>query len=168
MIASLFFAAMLEGCPIMPAHPAPVPRAAPLLIAAGPIGELAAGQVADAIARGLLAAGLPAPDVLELPRREPAATLLAELLAESRFDARMRDSRAVVIAVERLGEATLAASSAFEIATRARQAGVPAYAVTAANGLDAFDARILDLQLIVQASGRRGLAAAGRRLAAVS
>jgi hypothetical protein len=79
----------------------------------------------------------------------------------------MRAARAVVVAVERLGEATLAASPTFEIATRARQAGVPAYAITAANGLDAFDARILDLQLILEASGRRALAAAARRLAGV-
>jgi hypothetical protein len=142
-------------------------RPAPLLIAAAPFGELSGEQVAGAIARGVIAAGLPAPDVLELTGQETAAPALAELLAESHFDARMRRSRAVVIALERLGEATLAASPAFEIATRARQAGVPAYAVTAANGLDAFYARILDLQLIVQAHGRRGLAAAGRRLAAV-
>jgi hypothetical protein len=152
----------------VPAHLAPVLRPAPLLIAAGPIGELSGEQTASAIARGLVAAGLPAPDVLELPQQEPAAAELAELLAESRFDARMRGSHAVVIVVARLGEATLAASPAFEIATRARQAGVPAYAVTAANGLDSFDARVLDLQLIVQASGRRGLTAAGRRLAAVA
>ena len=150
------------------AHLAPLLSPAPLLIAVGPIGELSGEQVAGAISRGLLGAGLPAPDVLELPLQEPASPELAELLAESRFDARMRNSHAIVIAVARLGEETLAASPAFEIATRARQAGVPAYAVTAANGLDAFDARILDLQLIVQASGRWGLAAAGRRLAAVA
>jgi hypothetical protein len=150
------------------AHPAPVPRPSALLIAAEAIGDLSGEQVAAAIARGLRAGGLPAPDVLELPRPQQPASVLAELLAEQRFDARMRGSRAVVIAVERLGEATLAASAAFEIATRARQAGVPAYAVTATDGLDAFDARILDLQLILQASGRRGLSAAGRRLAAVT
>jgi hypothetical protein len=153
---------------MLPHTPTAPMKAAPLLIAAGPFGELSGEHVAHAIARGVLGAGLPAPDVLELPGQEPPPQALAELLAESGFDARMRASRAVVIAVERLGEETLAASPAFEIATRARQAGVPAYAVTAANGLDAFDARILDLQLIVQASGRRGLAAAGRRLAAVA
>ena len=42
---------------------------------------------------------------------------------------------------------------------------MPAYAVTAENGLSAFDARILDLQVILEASTPRALAAAGRRLA---
>ena len=44
---------------------------------------------------------------------------------------------------------------------------MPAYAVTAEDALDAFDARILDLQLILQARGARTLAAAGRRLAQI-
>jgi hypothetical protein len=65
-----------------------------------------------------------------------------------------------------LEERTLAGSIAFEIATRARQGGVPAYAVTAENRLDAFDARIMDLQRIVQAADGRALRAAGKRLAA--
>jgi hypothetical protein len=42
---------------------------------------------------------------------------------------------------------------------------VPAYAVTAHNRLDRFDARILDLQAIVEGSEARSLRAAGRRLA---
>jgi glycerate kinase len=150
----------------MPDHALPHPAVLiqhRLLIAAGPIGELAPQRVGAAIARGLQAGGLPAPDVLELSdAAEPGA-----LLDAAGFDARMRSARALVVAVESLGEATLADSPAFELATRARQAGVPAYAVTAENALDAFDARILDLQLIIQARGIRGLSAAGRRLAAV-
>ena len=77
----------------------------------------------------------------------------------------MHRARAVVIAQWRLKERTLAASATFEIATRARQAGVPAYAVTAKSTLDAFDARILDLQVILEASTARALEAAARRLA---
>jgi hypothetical protein len=42
---------------------------------------------------------------------------------------------------------------------------VPAYAVTAENGLDCFDARILDLQVILEAGSARALTAAGTRLA---
>jgi glycerate kinase len=79
----------------------------------------------------------------------------------------MRRSRAVVVAADRLEEQMLAGSVTFEIATRARQAGVPAYAVTAENRLDRFDARILDLQVILQARDARALAAAGRKLAQV-
>ena len=42
---------------------------------------------------------------------------------------------------------------------------MPAYAVTGENALDAFDARMLDLQAILEASSARALEAAGRRLA---
>jgi len=42
---------------------------------------------------------------------------------------------------------------------------VPAYAVTAHDGLDAFDARLLDLQVILVAASARALAASGARLA---
>lgn len=90
---------------------------------------------------------------------------MRQLLDELDFDARMRRARAVVVGTERLEERTLAGSVTFEIATRARQGGVPAYAVTGENALDAFDARILDLQLVLQARGRKALVAAGRKLA---
>jgi glycerate 2-kinase len=70
-----------------------------------------------------------------------------------------------VLAQRRLAESTLQASAAFELATRARQTGVPCYAVTARNGLDAFDARMLDLQLVIEARDLAALQAAGRTLA---
>jgi glycerate 2-kinase len=85
----------------------------------------------------------------------------------------MRRARAVVVGAERLDRETLAsdrgsAGEVFEIATRARQAGVPTYAVAGANELDAFDARMLDLQVVLEANGTRGLTAAGHRLARLS
>ncbi len=126
---------------------------------------LPAERVAAAIARGLRAGALPAPELCPLApggREQPK-----QLLDAVGFDTRMRSAHAVIIAVARLSEQTLAASVAFEIATRARQRGVPAYAVTAADQLDAFDARILDLQLILEAASVRALSAAGRRLATV-
>ncbi len=83
------------------------------------------------------------------------------------FDARMRAARAVVVGAERLDEHTLLGSAVFEIATRARQAGVPAYAVTGENALSLFDARILDLQVILQARDTRALRRAGEKLAGV-
>ena len=92
-------------------------------------------------------------------------TALAVLLDALDFDARMRRARAVVVGAERLEERTLAGSVTFEIATRARQGGVPAYAVTGANALGPFDARILDLQVILEARSARALVAAGRKLA---
>ncbi len=83
------------------------------------------------------------------------------------FDARMLAARAVVLAVQRLRERTLAGSVAFEIATRARQAGVPGYAVAAVDELDSFDARMLDLQVVLTADSRRALRGAGGRLAGI-
>jgi hypothetical protein len=121
--------------------------------------DMPAERVALAIAKGVCARGMPEPDVCPIEDGLPAS-----------FDERMRNARAVIVGAERLDRATLAtdqrsASDVFEIATRARQAGVPAYAVTGVNELDAFDARMLDLQVILEASGMRGLSAAGRKLA---
>jgi hypothetical protein len=69
-----------------------------------------------------------------------------------------------LLAVASLDRDRLPRSAAFALATDARQSGVPAYAVTAHNNLDAFDARILDLQVIIEASTLKGLEAAGERL----
>jgi glycerate kinase len=102
-----------------------------------------------------------------LPVSHESSAEVRELLDELDFDARMRRARAVVIGTERLEERTLAGSVTFEIATRARQGGIPAYAVTGENALSAFDARILDLQVILQARSRGSLVTAGRKLAAL-
>lgn len=91
----------------------------------------------------------------------------AARLAALDFDRRMRAARAVVVGAARLDEETLLGSATFEIATRARQAGVPAYAVTAANALSPFDARILDLQVVLQARDARALRRAGQKLAGI-
>ena len=82
------------------------------------------------------------------------------------FDARMRAAHAVVVGEARLERATLEGRVAGEIATRARQAGVPCHAVTADNAIDRFDARILDLQAILVATTVDELEAAGEALAA--
>ncbi len=82
------------------------------------------------------------------------------------FDARMRAARAVVVGERRLERTTLRGRAVGEIATRARQSGVPCHAVTATDAIDRFDARILDLQAIVEASTVAELEAAGEALAA--
>ena len=51
-----------------------------------------------------------------------------------------------------------------EIATRARQAGVPCHAIVGTNAIDRFSARILDLQVIAEAGTPEELADAGERL----
>ncbi len=129
--------------------------------------ELQAEVVGAAVVRGLKAGELPESDLIALSHpQESGVADIRELLDSLDFDTRMRAARAVVIADGHLSEDTLAGSATFEIATRARQAGVPSYAITAANELDAFDARILDLQVILEAGTTRALAAAGRKLAA--
>jgi glycerate 2-kinase len=140
-----------------------------LLVACGPFGpRLPAVAVASAIARGIQDGGLPEPDVCDLELSGENGADVRQLLDELGFDVRMRKARAVVIGTERLEEHTLAGSVTFEIATRARQGGVPAYAVTGENALDTFDARILDLQLILQARSSGALITAGRKLAGLS
>jgi glycerate kinase len=115
--------------------------------------DLPAERVAQAIAKGVRASGMPEPDLCPIEDAPPPG-----------LDVRMRRARAVVVGARRLDRETLAGSTAFELATRARQAGVPAYGVTGVNELDAFDARILDLQIILEAHTPRGLSVAGRRL----
>jgi glycerate kinase len=140
-----------------------IPRT--LLIATRAFGErLDAQSVAGAIARGLAAGGRQSDLCPIAPEQKPPGEPRAMLDALD-FDTRMRRARAVILGEMLLREDTLAGSVAFEIATRARQAGVPAYAVTGENRLDYFDARILDLQAILEASSARSLQAAGRRLA---
>ena len=81
------------------------------------------------------------------------------------FDRRMRAARAVVTGEGRLDDSSLAGKVVSEVATRARQTGVPCYAVVGQRGLDTFGLRILDLQVVLEAGTLRQLSAAGRKLA---
>jgi len=141
-----------------------------VLVVSGPFGDaLSAKDVARAIGRGLVAGGLPEPDLCLIDEGS-SGTSPEEVridLEALDFDVRMRRARAVVLAVRRLVEDELRGSAAFEIATRARQGGVPAYAVTGENALAPFDARILDLQVILEARSKRELVAAGTKLTKV-
>jgi glycerate kinase len=140
-----------------------------VLVLAEPFGgELSAERVAGAIGRGLATDGALACDLCPLEetlntRTENPSTPLDEV----DFDRRMRAARALVIACASLDDDTLARSVAFEAATRARQSGVPTYAVTGHNALDPFEARIVDLQVILEAITTRALSATGRKLAAL-
>lgn len=140
-----------------------------VLVLTGTFGKrLDAEQVARAIGRGLAADGRLACDPCPLEQEPCKRTANASKpLDEVDFDRRMRAARALVIACARLDDRTLAGSVVFEAATRARQGGVPAYAVTAHDGLDRFEARIVDLQVIVEAGTPQALTAAGKKLATV-
>jgi glycerate kinase len=80
------------------------------------------------------------------------------------FDARMRRARAVITGEGKLDDQSLVGKTVSEVATRCRQAGVPAYAVVGSRELDAFGMRILDLQVVLEAGTDKELRAAGRRL----
>ncbi|MEN0013824.1 MAG: glycerate kinase [Solirubrobacteraceae bacterium] len=80
-------------------------------------------------------------------------------------DARMKAARFVVVGEGRIDRTTLDGKGPGELATRARQGGVPCHAVVGSNGISAFDGRIIDLQEIVEATTRDELVAAGRFLA---
>lgn len=110
---------------------------------------------ADALARGLVAGGLAPPDVYDLTDGVDAT-----------FDPRMRAAFALVVGRPVLDREALRGDVLFEIATRARQSGVPCHAVVGADALDPFAKRILDLQHVYEATGPAQLEAAGGRLAA--
>jgi len=82
------------------------------------------------------------------------------------YDGRMRRSLAVITGEGRSDRQSLVGKLVSEVATRARQAGVPCHAVVGRNELDLFDARILDLQLVLEASTLDEISAAGEQLAA--
>ncbi len=142
-----------------------IPRT--VLIVVEPFGDrIDAARAAAAIGRGMQAADQSLG--VDLCPMQPAAQGSAHAPAPPAprdFDRRMRAARAIVVGGARLDEHTLLGSATFELATRARQAGVPAYAVTAYNQLNLFDARILDLQAILQARDTRALQKAGEKLA---
>ena len=128
----------------------------PLVAAERFSARLAGEDVARALAVGLAAGGLPGAWTLELTADTPLQALAG---------APLHTARAVVLGVAQLGRQTLGAGAAFELATRARQGGVPAYAVCTSDELDAFDARMIDLQLILRVRGQRSLERAGEELA---
>jgi len=80
------------------------------------------------------------------------------------FDARMRASRAVVTGEGKLDEQTLEGKLVGEIGTRTRQAGVPLHAIVGTDRLDGFGKRIIDLQVVQEATDLTELEAAGEHL----
>jgi glycerate 2-kinase len=91
----------------------------------------------------------------------------AFVLDEVDFDGRMRAARAVVTGEGKLDQQSLAGKAVSEVSTRARQVGVPSYAIVGRRELDSFGMRILDLQLVVEAGTLKAIEAAARRLAKV-
>ena len=110
-------------------------------------------------AAGGLAGGLWAAFDAEL---RPGAVAVLEAIG---FDQRLRAARAVVAGEGRLDRQSLAGKALSEVATRARQTGVPCHAIVGSTDLDRFERRILDLQVVLEASTLKELEQAGERLA---
>jgi glycerate 2-kinase len=93
---------------------------------------------------------------------EPGARFVLDAVG---FDARMRAARGLIVGEGLLDVGALTGRVFGEAATRARQAGVPTHAIVGVNRLDRFDARILDLQEIVEAPTLEALTDAATALA---
>lgn len=92
---------------------------------------------------------------------EPGAPFVLDALD---FDDRMRAARAVVTGEGRLDPQTLEGKLVGEIGTRTRQAGVPLHAIVGRDELDGFGKRMIDLQMVQEATNLEELEAAGERL----
>ncbi len=92
---------------------------------------------------------------------EPGAPWVLDALD---FDVRMRAARAVVTGEGRLDQRTLQGKLVGEIGTRTRQAGVPLHAIVGRDELDPFGKRMIDLQVVLEATTLAELEAAGERL----
>jgi glycerate 2-kinase len=92
---------------------------------------------------------------------EPGASFVLDALD---FDDRMRAARAVVTGEGKLDQQTLQGKLVGEIGTRTRQAGVPLHAIVGRDELDGFGKRMIDLQMVQEATNLEELEAAGERL----
>jgi glycerate 2-kinase len=114
--------------------------------------RLAGGFARDPRARpmtgaaGGLAGGLWAQLHAELV---PGAPFVLDALG---FDARLREARAVVTGEGRIDEQTLQGKVVGEVATRARQRGVPCLAIVGRSELDRFGLRLLDIDTVSEAT----------------
>ena len=92
----------------------------------------------------------------------------AFVLDEIGFDAEMRRARFTVTGEGRLDEQTLAGKAVAEVATRCRQAGVACHAVVGEDRLEPFQARVLDLASVTEATTIAELEDAGATIAVAS
>jgi glycerate kinase len=91
----------------------------------------------------------------------------AFVLDEVGFDARMRAARAVITGEGKLDMQSLVGKVVSEVATRARQSGVPCHAVVGTRELDSMGTRILDLDRVLEATDLGELEHAGAELAEI-
>lgn len=83
------------------------------------------------------------------------------------FDRRMRAARCVITGEGCLDQQSLAGKAISEVATRARQSGVPCHAIVGRQELDKFGLRILDLQAVAQAGTLPRIRSAAEQMSGV-
>lgn len=129
------------------------------------LGRFAAGLPKDPRGRmmtgagGGLAGGLWAAAGAEL--KSGAAWVLDQV----DFTPRMLAARAVITGEGSLDRQTLLGKAVGEVATRARQSGVPCHAIVGRRSISEFDARILDFENIAEAVDGREIANSAEQLA---
>ncbi len=122
-------------------------------------GILRAPRLADARALAALREGLAAGGA--------ANSVLATGLAPPELERALREARALIVLAPALRGALAPSTRFFELATRARQGGVPAFAVVGEDDGDPFAARILDLQRVLEARSAPAARRAGGTIAAL-
>jgi len=94
-------------------------------------------------------------------RLRPGAAYVLDAIG---FAERMQAAAFVVTGEGRLDGQTLQGKVVGEVATRCRQAGVACHAVAGSSELEPFEARILDLSTVIEATTVEELEQAGRKL----
>jgi glycerate kinase len=89
----------------------------------------------------------------------------AWVLDRANFTRRMLASRAVITGEGALDSQTLLGKAAGEVATRARQSGVPCHAIVGRMAMTRFDARILDFESVLEAGSPAKITDATKALA---
>jgi glycerate kinase len=118
-------------------------------------GAFTAREVAEALQRGLAASGQPARVSPAVDGRESGGEGQGPPVTE------IRAARAVITGMGCLDRHGLMGTFLSAVATSARQSGVPCHAVVGSNRLDLFELRILDLQLVLEATTLAEIEAAG-------
>lgn len=119
-------------------------------------GRFSATEVGEALLLGLAASGQPA----RVSWLDEGGMAITPPVSE------IRAARAVITCTDRLDRESLVGSLLSGVATTARQAGVPCHAVVGSNQLDLFDIRILDLQLVLEATTLAEIETAGAEIGA--
>jgi glycerate 2-kinase len=100
-----------------------------------------------------------------IPMTGAAGGLSGGLWAE--FGAELVSGSEFVLDAVDFDRRSLAGKAVSEVATRARQSGVPCHAIVGQRELDSFGARVLDLQAVLEASTLEEIENAGRELSRV-